>query len=71
MGDELTANPLAQLSFRTLLGLADVQTNGLQLCLVERVGQRIQQVLRTATLCFTRGVGLLALQVGQEMHITT
>ena len=46
---ELAEHPFVYLILRALLGLAERDAQGLQLGLVERVGQIVEQVLRSAS----------------------
>ena len=57
---------MSQLGISTLFALSKLYTKRLQLCLVERVGQRVEHVLRAATLSLAHEVGILAVQQVRE-----
>ena len=66
---ELAEHPLAQLAVRALLRLAEREAQGFKLGGVERAGQVVEQVLRSATLSLAYGFGILREHVGEYLHL--
>ena len=71
VGDELAEHPLTQLSFGTFFAFSQTDAECLQLCLVERLGQTVEHVLRATALSLAHQVGILAVQhVREDLHLT-
>ena len=60
---------MIQLVFCALLALSNLCAECLQLRLVEGVGQVVEHILGPSTLCLARLVGILAKQVGKDLHL--
>lgn len=69
VGDELAEHPFIELILRSLLALAHLRAQSLQLLFVELVRQIVQHVLRSSTLRLAHHIGILAELVGKELHL--
>ena len=66
---ELAEHPLAQLTVRALLCLAERDAQRLKLGFVERVGQVVEQIFRTTSVSLADAALVLTEHVGEDLHL--
>lgn len=69
MDYELAEHPLAQLIVCALLSLAERDAQRLKLSFVERVGQIVEQILRTTSASLADAALVLTEHVGKDLHL--
>ena len=69
MNYELAEHPLAQLIVCALLSLAKRDAQGFKLSFVERVGQIVEQILRTTSASLADAALVLTEHVGEDLHL--
>ena len=66
---ELAEHPFIELILRSLLALAHLRAQSLQLTLVECVRQTVEHILWASALRLAHHIGILAEHVGKELHL--
>lgn len=69
MRDEATEYPFVYLVLRALLSLAERDAQRLKLSFVERVGQVVEQILRTTSASLADAALVLTEHVGEDLHL--